>query len=171
DYCIFDPSIVRGLAYYTGIVFEIHDAVGDLRAVCGGGRYDNLLKDFGGTPLSGTGMGMGDCVLEILLREKGLLKDGQISTMNIDYFVAYVDKELGAKAVVLVAKLRSAGKDTDFSYKGGNLKKQLKQASNVNAKKCIIIGREFIDKNELVIKDMASGEQKLVDVDTFLSNL
>jgi histidyl-tRNA synthetase len=171
DYCVFDPSIVRGLAYYTGIVFEIHDAVGDLRAVCGGGRYDNLLKDFGGTPLSGTGMGMGDCVLEILLREKGLLKDGQISTQNIDCFVAYIDQELGAKAVELVAKLRSAGRHTDFSYKGGGLKKQLKQASNANAKECIILGQEFIDKNELVIKDMTSGEQKLVNVDGFLSDL
>ena len=171
DYCIFDPSIVRGLAYYTGIVFEIHDAVGDLRAICGGGRYDDLLKDFGGTPLSGTGMGMGDCVLEILLREKGLLKDGQISTQNIDYFVAYIDKELGVKAVELVAKLRSTGKHTDFSYKGASLKKQLKQASGVNAKKCIILGQEFIDKNELVIKDMASGEQKLVDANEFLSGL
>ena len=67
DYCRFDMSIVRGLAYYTGMVFEMHDAVGDLRAVCGGGRYDNLLSDFGGPSLSAIGMGMGDCVLEILL--------------------------------------------------------------------------------------------------------
>jgi len=171
DYCVFDPSIVRGLAYYTGIVFEIHDAVGDLRAICGGGRYDDLLKDFGGPSVPATGMGMGDCVLEILLREKGLLKDGQISTQNIDCFVAYLDKELGAKAVELVAKLRSAGKYTDFSYKGGSLKKQLKQASGVNAKECIILGQEFVDKNQLVIKNMTSGEQKLVDADAFFSNL
>ena len=72
EYCVFDPGIVRGLAYYTGIVFEVHDIQGDLRAICGGGRYDNLLRDFGGPAISATGMGMGDCVLEILLREKGL---------------------------------------------------------------------------------------------------
>ena len=67
DYCVFDPGIVRGLAYYTGVVFEVHDLVGDLRAIAGGGRYDNLLADFGGPKVTGTGMGMGDCVLEILL--------------------------------------------------------------------------------------------------------
>ena len=74
DYYVFDPSIVRGLAYYTGIVFEVHDIVGELRAICGGGRYDNLLHDFSGPAIPATGMGMGDCVLEILLREKGLLE-------------------------------------------------------------------------------------------------
>ncbi|MHC4433428.1 MAG: ATP phosphoribosyltransferase regulatory subunit, partial [Planctomycetota bacterium] len=73
DFCVYDPSIVRGLAYYTGIVFEVHDVESELRAICGGGRYDNLLRDFGGPAVSATGMGMGDCVLEILLKEKGLL--------------------------------------------------------------------------------------------------
>ena len=75
DWCRFYMSIVRGLAYYTGMVFEIHDAKGDLRAICGGGRYDNLLSDFGGPKVTATGMGMGDAVLEILLREKALLTD------------------------------------------------------------------------------------------------
>jgi len=75
DYCEFDPGIVRGLAYYTGIVFEVHDIVGEFRAVCGGGRFDNLLRDFGGPSIPATGMGMGDCVLGILLEEKGLLKN------------------------------------------------------------------------------------------------
>jgi len=75
DFCCFDPSIVRGLAYYTGVVFEVHDVVGELRAICGGGRYDNLLRDFGGPAIPATGMGMGDCVLEVLLRQKGLLSE------------------------------------------------------------------------------------------------
>ncbi len=66
NYYRFDPGIVRGLAYYTGIVFEVYDKASELRAICGGGRYDNLLKDFGGPAISATGMGMGDCVLEIL---------------------------------------------------------------------------------------------------------
>jgi histidyl-tRNA synthetase len=75
EFCRFDMGIVRGLAYYTGMVFEVHDARRRARAICGGGRYDNLLSDFGGPKVTATGMGMGDCVLEILLREKGLLKD------------------------------------------------------------------------------------------------
>lgn len=171
DYCVFDPGIVRGLAYYTGIVFEVHDVVGELRAVCGGGRYDNLLKDFGGPAVTGTGMGMGDCVLEILLREKGLLKDDELAARNLDYFVAYTDSELQLKAVEISAKLRTAGFATEFSYKGGNLKKQLKQASSINAKTCVIIGQEFIDNGELVIKDMATGEQKNIKADDFISHL
>ena len=74
EYCVFDPSIVRGLAYYTGIVFEVHDIQGELRAICGGGRYDNLLHDFGGPSIPRREWGWETVCLEILLREKGLLE-------------------------------------------------------------------------------------------------
>ena len=87
EYCVFDPGIVRGLAYYTGVVFEVHDVAGELRAICGGGRYDNLLRDFGGPWIPATGMGMGDAVLEILLQERGLLEK-QVPRRQIEYFVA-----------------------------------------------------------------------------------
>jgi len=181
DYYVFDPSIVRGLAYYTGVVFEVHDIVGELRAICGGGRYDNLLHDFGGPSIPATGMGMGDCVLEILLENAGLL--GQHLARNkLDYFIASVpttttDDEQGKhistpkeEAVKLAAVLRKKGFCADFSYKSIGLGKQLKQASDKNASKCIIIGDEFRN-GQLAVKDMATGEQKLVDVDDFLSEL
>ena len=161
DYCIFDPCIVRGLAYYTGIVFEVHDAVGSLRAVAGGGRYDNLLGDFGGPKVSGTGMGMGDCVLEILLREKGLL-DGELPTKNLDYFIACLDNELQPVALGMAATLRHAGFATDFSYKSTGLKKQLKQASSANSAKCIIIGEEYREKSLFVVKNMKTSDQQLL---------
>jgi len=167
-----DMGIVRGLAYYTGIVFEIHVKESELRAICGGGRYDNLLKDFGGPSIPATGMGMGDCVLEILLEEKGLLQK-QLPTRKLDYFVACVDenyKDATDATVKLTMKLRSAGFAANFSYKITKLGKQLKQASEQNAKKCIIIGEEFKD-NQLVVKDMATGRQELVDIDEFLSGL
>ncbi len=176
DYCVFDPGIVRGLAYYTGVVFEIHDAVGRLRAICGGGRYDNLLKDFGGQRISATGMGMGDCVLEILLREKGLLEDAGLGK-SLDYFViALTDKTFAdgrtAKDVMLslTAKLRERNVTAEFGYKTSGLKKQLKDAANRNAAKCVIIADEFAD-NKLIVKDMASGEQDLVDCAEFVKNL
>jgi histidyl-tRNA synthetase len=165
DFCIFNPGIVRGLAYYTGIVFEVHDAVGELRAICGGGRYDNLLKDFGGPSIPATGMGMGDCVLEILLREKGLLEK-QLPKNSIDYFVAYVDDKYKSQAIQITMKLRSMGYSANFSYKAAKLNKQLKQASDQNAQKCVIIGQE-IESNKLAVKDMTTSEQKLVDVDEF----
>lgn len=169
DFCVFDPGIVRGLAYYTGIVFEVHDTVGELRAIGGGGRYDNLLKDFGGPSIPATGMGMGDCVLEILLREKGLLEKQLPGTM-LDYFVAYVDDEYRDQAVKMAMNLRSKGFAANFSYKSTKLSKQLKQASDSNAKKCIIIGEEY-KNNKLVVKDMVSGKQETVDVDKFFSGL
>ena len=167
DFCIFDPAIVRGLAYYTGIVFEVHDAVGELRAICGGGRYDNLLKDFGGPSIPATGMGMGDCVLEILLREKGLLEK-QLPKQSLDFFVAYVDDKYKNEAVTITMQLRSKGYSANFSYKAAKLNKQLKLASDQNAHKCIIIGQELEDK-KLIVKDMVSSEQDTVNIEEFLS--
>ncbi|MBN2591928.1 MAG: histidine--tRNA ligase [Sedimentisphaerales bacterium] len=171
DFCVYDPSIVRGLAYYTGIVFEVHDASSDLRAICGGGRYDNLLRDFGGPVISATGMGMGDCVLEILIKEKGLL-DKQVPKRHIEYFVISlgIDEQADEEVYRIIARLRSMGHSANFSYKTAGLSKQLKEASAQNAKECIIIGDEFKD-NKLVIKNMATGEQKLVNYDEFLSGL
>ena len=169
DFCVYDPSIVRGLAYYTGIVFEVHDVVGELRAICGGGRYDNLLSDFGGPSISATGMGMGDCVLEILLQEKGLIEK-QIPKQQLDYFVACIGV-MGEEAYKIVSKLRSIGYATNFSYKMGGLSKQLKEASAQNAKKCIIIGEEELKENKLVIRDMKTREQETVDYDKFLNDL
>jgi histidyl-tRNA synthetase len=169
DFCIYDPGIIRGLAYYTGIVFEVHDAVGDLRAICGGGRYDNLLRDFGGPAISATGMGMGDCVLEILLRDKGLL-DKQVPKRQIDFFVACIG-HIGNEAWRIIAKLRSMGYSANISYKTGGLSKQLKEASAQNAGKCIIIGEEELKEGKIGIKDMTTGEQELVGRDEFFSGL
>jgi histidyl-tRNA synthetase len=204
DFCKYEPSIVRGLAYYTGIVFEVHAVGSELRAICGGGRYDNLLRDFDGPSETATGMGMGDCVLEILLREKGLL-DKNIAKKQIDYFVFCVDRIASYKAVELVMKLRQKDIRADFSYAGlptlleqpsdqdgavalaaelrrlgwksnftynlASLSKQLKQASAQKARKFIIIGEEFLENNQLIVKDMATGEQELVNIAEFMSRL
>jgi len=168
-YYMFDPGVVRGLAYYTGIVFEVHAIGGELRAICGGGRYDNLLRDFGGPPISATGMGMGDRVLEILLEEKGLLGE-QVPKKQLDYFVTCIG-DFSKEVWQIVEKLRSMGYSTNFSYKMGGPSKQLKDASAQKAKKCIIIGDEELEQNKITVKDMASGEQELVDYDEFWSRL
>jgi histidyl-tRNA synthetase len=167
EYCVFDPGIVRGLAYYTGVVFEVHDIVGELRAICGGGRYDNLLRDFGGPAVSASGMGMGDCVLEILLQAKGLL-DSQVPQRQIAYFIASADPQFGPAVYNLVAQIRSRGHSANFSYKLGGLSKQLKEAASQNVAKCIIVGQEYADKKELVVKNMATGEQVRVTVNQVL---
>ncbi len=169
DFCVYDPSIVRGLAYYTGVVFEVHDVAGELRAICGGGRYDNLLRDFGGPPISATGMGMGDRVLEILLEEKGQL-DKRVPKKQLDYFVACIGV-FGKEVWQIVEKLRSREYSANFSYKMGGLSKQLKEASAQNAKKCIIIGYEELKEDKITVKDMATGKQELVGINEFLSDL
>jgi histidyl-tRNA synthetase len=170
EFCKFDIGIVRGLAYYTGIVFEVHDIKGELRAVCGGGRYDNLLKDFDGPAVPATGMGMGDCVLEILLRDRGLI-DESLAMRRSDFFLAVLDEGLRKDAISLTAKLRRKGKRTEISYKGGGLGKQLKAASEAGAAKCIIIGKEYIEEKKLAVKDMATGVQQLVKVDDLLAGM
>jgi histidyl-tRNA synthetase len=190
EYCKFDATIVRGLAYYTGIVYEIYDRASELRAIGGGGRYDDLLKQFGGPAVPATGFGIGDCVLGILLEEKGLLKPEK---PELDYFVAVIDVPLTFDdkdgtvqktvedvsrpcsrgrdvAIELTAKLRRVGLSAAFSYESVSLSKQLKEASAQNAKKCIIIGEEF-NNNQLVVKDMTTGEQKTIDVDKFFAEL
>jgi histidyl-tRNA synthetase len=168
EYCQFDPGIVRGLAYYTDIVYEIYDKGGELRAIGGGGRYDDLLKQFGGPDIPATGFGMGDCVLGMMLEERGLLKP---KPQELDYFVACIAPALSEKdAVKLVAELRTKGYSADFSYKSASLSRQLKQASARNAKKCIIIGDEF-KNNELVVKDMTTSKQKLIKLDRFFAEL
>ncbi len=171
DYCVFDMSIVRGLAYYTGIVFEVHDVAGDLRAICGGGRYDNLLKDFGGPAVSATGMGMGDAVLGILLEEKGLLSTDNIATKKLDYFVVFADSDLQKKAVEICAALRFSGLSADFSYKAVSLGKQLKAADSANASHAVIVGQELLQNAKLTIKDMKTGNQSEVEYDSFINQL
>jgi len=168
DYCVFDPSIVRGLAYYTGIVFEVHDVRGGLRAIGGGGRFDNLLHDFGGPKISATGMGMGDCVLEILLREKGLL-DEKIPARTLDYFILSVSDALLDEAVKLTARLRTLGFKSVFTYKSASLSKQLKLASEQNAKYCIIIGDELKTGN-IALKNMSTGKQQTIPLRDFVEN-
>jgi len=169
DFCVFDIGIVRGLAYYTGLVFEIYDRASQLRAVGGGGRYDDLLRQFGGPSVPATGFGIGDCVLAILLEEKGLLEK-QLPTHQPDYFVAFTDKQFHKKAIEIAAKLRRAGLAANYPYKPTSLTKQLKLASSQNAKKCIIIGQEFTD-NQLVVKDMTTATQQLLPCDEFFRQL
>lgn len=170
EYAQFDIGVVRGLAYYTGVVYEIYDRGASLRAICGGGRYDNLLRDFGGPAVSATGMGMGDCVLEILLREKGLLKDENLPTRRLDYYVVFAGEQWASEAVRLAAQIRLAGRACDFSYKGGNLGKQLKQADQSGAGQAVILGEEYA-AGKLVVKEMKTGRQEEVSAEEFLALL
>lgn len=168
DLCAFDIGIVRGLAYYTGVVFEIFDRASQLRAIGGGGRYDNLLAQVGGPQLTATGLGMGDCVLGILLEEKGLLKD-RVPARGLDAFVACADPQYQDKALEIAAQLRRRGVCAGFAYRPMGLGKQLKAASDQQAKRCLIVGDE-IRQGLLAVKDLSTGVQDLVPVDRLLED-
>ena len=156
DFYEFDINIVRGLAYYTGPVFEIFDRSASLRAICGGGRYDNLLAGLGGPEVPATGFGMGDVVLEILLREKNLIP---ALGGAVEYFVIDADGKLFEKVVEVVSGLRGRGHSAIFDYKRQNLGKQLKSASAAGAKYAVIIGQETVEREEVTLKNMETGEQ------------
>ena len=167
DYCSFDIGIVRGLAYYTGTVFEIFDRAGEFRAIGGGGRFDDLLKALGGPSMPAVGFGMGDVVLMELLAEKGLLPQ---SHKNCDFYVVDTDISLFDKVLEVVARLRSTGKSAQFSYKRASLVKQLKLAANSGAKYCVIIGEETTDDGLVTVKNMANGKQVRVAIQEFLTD-
>lgn len=166
DYCTFDISIVRGLAYYTGTVFEAFDRAGQFRAICGGGRFDDLLNSLGGPSMPAVGFGMGDVVLAEVLAEKGLLPE---VAARIDYYVIDADKALFDKALQLTADLRGAGRSAMFSYKRASLGKQLKAAAGARATKAVIVGQETVEAGEVTVKDLTTGEQVRMALDDLLS--
>lgn len=140
-----DMSIVRGLAYYTGTVFEVHETTGAERAIAGGGRYDNLVELFGGPPTPAVGFAMGDVVLSLVLQDKGLMpSDSDIARdlgIQPDAFVFAANDEADAQALrPLLAQLRRAGLHARRSYKTTrNVGKLLQDADKCGARFAVIL--------------------------------
>ena len=162
-YCRLDLRVVRGLAYYTGVVYEVFDAAEDLRAVAGGGRYDNLLEVLGGPKVGATGFGMGDVVLGILLEEKGKIPDGVLAR-SVDFFVIDGDEGAFAAAMQVVGALRGRGLSAEFSYKRQNVGKQLKAANRRGARRAVIVRSGGVS-----VKEMAGGAQREMSLEAFLA--
>ncbi len=160
---IFDFSIVRGLAYYTGIVFEAHDKKGEFRAILGGGRYDNVVELFGGEKIPAVGFGMGDAVLELLLKREGLWPK---YVESVDYFIA-IQGENREYALKVLTELRKMGYTADIDLTGKGLSSQLRYADKIGAKYILIIGDEEIKTGTLKLKNMQTGEQKIITMDYF----
>ncbi len=158
----FDPGIVRGLAYYTGIVFEIFDAAGELRAICGGGRYDNLLAALGGADLPAVGFGMGDVVLRELLVERGLLPDLDPA---VDWFVIAVTAEERPLLRRVATRLREAGRTVAYTFHDASVGRQFKEANARGARHVAIIGPDDVARGEVVVREMASGAERHVPLE------
>ncbi len=162
DWVDFDPAIVRGLAYYTGTVFELFDAGRKLRAICGGGRYDTLLAGLGGTDLPAVGFGMGDVVLGELLKERELVP---APVSAVDIFVATVSADDTAPALTLAHQLRDAGCRTEYALSGARLGKQLELANARHARLAVVIGPDDRARGEVQLKDLAAQRQESVALD------
>jgi histidyl-tRNA synthetase len=166
-----DLTIVRGLAYYTGTVFELFDAEKKLRAICGGGRYDNLAGAVGGVDLPAVGFGFGDVVLGELLKDKGLVPSHRSS---IDVFIAAITGDDVPHALKLAHDLRDQGYRVEYVLSGGAVGKQLKLADSRNARVAIVIGPDDRARGEVMVKDLAAKTQQsvpLADVPAALSAL
>ncbi|HVX87397.1 MAG TPA: histidine--tRNA ligase [Gemmatimonadales bacterium] len=143
-----DFTVVRGLAYYTGTVFELFDTGRTLRAICGGGRYDDLTNAVGGVPLPAVGFGMGDVVLGELLKEKGKLP---AYAGSIDVFVAAEEQGMAA-ALQLTHQLRDAGIRAEFALGGQTLSKQQDIAKARNARVLVTLGTAEAQVRDLVAR-------------------
>lgn len=179
EWCDYAPGLARGLAYYTGTVFEVHEATGAERAIAGGGRYDNLVELFGGPPTPAVGFAMGDVVLSLVLQDKGLMPtDEQIARdlgLNPDVFVFSVDESLDAHAAAFLARCRRERLHARRSYKATrNVGKLLKDASSQRARAAVFFepspdGGAF----RVQVKDLQGGtpQQDFASVDKALEFL
>jgi histidyl-tRNA synthetase len=167
-----NPRIVRGLAYYTGTVFEIHESSGAERAIAGGGRYDNLIESFGGPSLPACGFGMGDVVLANILHDKGLLPENvYMKPLRPHAFAIAATDEAEPIMRKAVAQLRRDGFHVRHSYKTTrNVGKLLGDASKSRAMSAIIFGKDVL-ANQVDFKDLQSGEQTPIAIDDLKQRL
>ncbi len=165
DWVRLDLSIVRGLAYYTGIVFELFDAKGELRAICGGGRYDTLLESLGGVSLPALGFGMGDVVLGELLRSRGKMP---LSEASVDVWVAYGESGGVEDAMSVAAKLRARGRSVEYALGNQKLARQLKAAHAAGAKQTVVVATPELGSGEAMVRRMDEKTERKVLLDAWL---
>lgn len=151
------PSIVRGLDYYTGIVYEIYDTHPDnRRALFGGGRYDNLLEMFGSTPITGVGFGMGDVALRDFLETHDLLPEPVTGPAVL---LLPTDTALTGRALVVREELRGYGISCAVDFSGRKLAEQLTRASKRSTPYIIVVGEEELARASYTLKRLADGEE------------
>jgi len=167
DFCTFDMGVVRGLAYYTGMVFEAFGKLGLQRAICGGGRYDQLLAAVGGPSMSGTGFATSDVVIQDLLGELNLLP---VTSAAVDIFVIDGDPSAFDFVLTIVTSLRKRNVAAAFSYKRQAVGKQFKQAAAKSAHHVIVVDAESPTTRLVQVKNLATGLQQEVPVDRIIQD-
>jgi histidyl-tRNA synthetase len=159
DFVDVDLTVVRGLAYYTGTVFELFDSGKSLRAICGGGRYDNLLKEIAGIDLPCVGFGMGDVVLGELLKDQ---RKATEAPSQLDAFLIAVSGEDVAFVLALAHQLRDRGLAVEYALRHAPIRKQLELAVARGAPRAVIVGPEERKAKIAVVRDLQTGSQRNV---------
>jgi len=166
DFVQVDLTIVRGLAYYTGIVFELFDAGKSLRAISGGGRYDTLIKEIAGVDLPCVGFGMGDVVLGELLKERG---KGPAAQSQLDAFLIAVSGDDVAPVLKLAHDLRDRGVAVEYGLRHSAVRKQLELAAARGAPRAVILGPEERAAGAVIVRDLRAGKEDKVPLATLLN--
>lgn len=156
DRVVFDASTVRGLAYYTGIVFEAFDTAGELRAICGGGRYDRLTELLGGKAIPAVGFGFGDVVIGELLKDRNLLPALRKEVHDVVF--AFSDAE-HPFAVRLASRLRSEGRYVELILGANKLKRVLGDADRLGAERIFLLGPDEISRGVAKQRNLKTGEE------------
>ena len=157
----FDIAVIRGLSYYTGIVFECFDTVGEFRAIFGGGRYDNLLTTIGGDPTPAVGLGFGDVVVTELLKAR-LGADAAQEKKGV--YVGFMFPEQQDAAVAFAAKLRAAGECVNLSLRKQKPKQFFSHAGASSCAKAVFIGPDDVAAGKAKMKDLATREETIVEL-------
>jgi histidyl-tRNA synthetase len=165
DRVFFDPTVVRGLAYYTSTVFECYARAGDLRALFGGGRYDHLVELFGGPPTPACGLAIGDQTLELLLRGAGRWPQGD---PPLDTYIVAATPEFAGEAAGWAQRLRVAGVAADADMMGRSMSRQLREAARRKARRALILGPQEAARGVVLERDLTSGEQRELRPDEVL---
>ncbi len=168
EYVRYEPKIIRGLDYYTGVVFEAHDVKEGFRAILGGGHYANLVGDVGGQPLPGVGFAMGDVVVMLVLEAFGLIPEEL--THGETVLVTVFNEELLPDSMRLASELRSMGFGVVLA-EPEKLAKQFKYADRLGLKKALVLGPDELAVGKVVVKDLRTFEQVVVDRDQIIASL
>ena len=173
EYCTFSSSIVRGLAYYTGTVFEVYDTGKDnIRAIFGGGRYDDLLSLFSDEQLSGIGFGMGILMLSLFLKTYDLVPEFIREKEYTDtIYIASVNEEVSNYAIELADIIRTEDLPCIVDYRFKNLKNQLSKASELGVLIALIVGPNEMDRDEVVLRNMVTNEQKTISIKDLIEEI
>lgn len=158
DYLLYDASIVRGLDYYTGPVFEAYDRTRRFRAILGGGRYDDLVADVGGDRITGVGFAMGDMIIQLLLERAGKRPDLPSSPSHV--LVTLFNADLYPQTLALAARLRQAGINAEQFLEPIRLGKQIRYADRKGIPYVAILGPDELAAGQVVLKNLATGEQQ-----------